>query len=153
MNKLKCANIAHLERKHKSAHKDYEYYKSEFVPRGYGEKSMVSLYEIPPLKSAYPHHYHCKNEETFYIISGEGLLKTPEGEKKVGPEDLIFFHANSAHKMTNTSKTEQLVYLDFDVIHDLDVAIYPDSNKIGIWGKGINKVYKLEEDVGYYDGE
>lgn len=42
--------------------------------------------------------------------------------------------ARGAHKLTNTSKTENLVYIDFDVIHDLDVTVYPDSNKIGIWG-------------------
>lgn len=116
---------------------------------------MVSIYEIPPMKSAYPYHYHHKNEETFYIISGEGMLKTPQGEKKVSAGELLFFPATSegAHKLTNTSETEKLIYIDFDVVHDLDVAVYPDSNKIGIWGKGVNKVYTLENDTDYYDGE
>lgn len=155
MSEIKHANMEQLEVRHKKKHKDYEYYRRDFVPRGYEGETMVSIYEIPPLKSAYPYHYHHKDEETFYIISGEGLLKTPEGERKVAAGDLLFFPANEngAHKLTNTSSTENLVYLDFDVVHDLDVAVYPDSNKIGVWGKGVNKVYKMEDDRDYYDGE
>ena len=155
MSEIKCAKINELVPKHKCEHDGYEYYKKEFVPRGYAEKSMVSIYEIPPLKSAYPYHYHHKNEETFYIISGEGVLKTPQGDIKVSAGELLFFPGNSegAHKLTNTSETENLVYIDFDVIHDMDVTVYPDSNKIGVWGKGINKIYKLNADTDYYDGE
>lgn len=155
MSEIKCAKINELVPKHKCEHDEYEYYKKEFVPRGYAEKSVVSIYEIPPLKSSYPYHYHHKNEETFYIISGVGTLKTPQGDIKVSAGELLFFPANSegAHKLTNTSETENLVYIDFDVIHDMDVAVYPDSNKIGVWGKGINKIYKLNADTDYYDGE
>lgn len=155
MSEINHAKINDLIPKHKCEHDGYEYYKKEFVPRGYGEKSMVSVYEIPPMMSAYPYHYHHKNEETFYIISGVGMLKTPQGDMKVNAGELLFFPANSegAHKLTNTSETENLVYIDFDVIHDMDVTVYPDSNKIGVWGKGINKIYKLNANTDYYDGE
>lgn len=144
-----------LKAKHKSEHSSYEYYKQDIIPRGHAEKTMVSIYEIPPLKSAYPYHYHLKNEETFYIISGEGLLKTADGEKQVSAGDFLFFPANSngAHKLTNTSPTDKLVYIDFDVIHDLDVCIYPDSGKIAVWGKDVNRVYTLDANVDYYKGE
>ena len=43
--------------------------------------------------------------------------------------------------------------IDFDVIHDLDVTVYPDSGKIGVWGKQVNKVYHLDDDMDYYEGE
>src|SRR5690606_31385298 len=111
----------------------------------------ISLYEIPPQKAAYPYHYHTKNEEAFYILQGSGLLKTPEGERPVAAGDLIFFPANEkgAHKLTNTSETEMLIYLDFDTHNDLDVAFYPDSGKIGVWGQGINQVYRVQEQVTY----
>lgn len=152
---MKHLKIDKLGTEHKKKHDGYEYYKKEFVPRGDADKTMVSVYEIPPLKSAYPYHYHLKNEETFYIISGEGILKTPEGDKRVEAGDLLFFPAScgGAHKLTNTSATEKLVYIDFDVIHDLDVTVYPDSGKIGVWGKQVNKVYHLDDDVDYYEGE
>ena len=136
------------------AHGDYEYVKRTFVGRGQGW-SLLCVYEIPPGKSAYPYHYHLKDEETFCILSGEGLLKTPDGDRPVHAGELLFFPAGSAgaHKLTNTSSTEKLVYIDFDAIHDLDVAVYPDSGKIGVWGKDVNRVYRADENVDYYDGE
>lgn len=154
MSKIKHSSINELPKKHKCEHDGYEYYRRDFV-RGYDNQSMTSIYEIPPMKSAYPYHYHHKNEETYYIISGEGMLKTPEGERKVQTGDLLFFPANAdgAHKLTNTSQTEMLVYIDFDTNNDVDVAVYPDSHKIGVWGKGVNKVYNEDDYVDYYEGE
>ena len=68
---------------------------------------------------------------------------------------LLFFPtgAEGAHKLTNSSETEPLVYIDFDVVHDVDITIYPDSEKIGVWGMGINKLYPQASEVDYYDGE
>ena len=147
-------NIRDLPGKRKAVHEVYEYVKRTFVPRGTGE-TLVCVYEIPPLKAAYPYHYHLKDEETFHILSGEGVLKTPEGERRVTAGDLLYFPAGpeGAHKLTNASATEPLVYLDFDVIHDLDVCIYPDSNKIAVWGKDVNRVYPMDANVDYYEGE
>ena len=155
MNKIKHSKISEISSTHKNEHGDYEYYRKKFIPYGGAKNTMVSIYEIPPLKSAYPYHYHYKNEETFYIISGQGILKTPDGEKNVSAGELIFFPANAegAHKLTNCSETEPLVYIDFDVVHDMDVTIYPDSNKIGVWGMDINKLYHVDDDVDYYDNE
>lgn len=152
---IRHSKIADLSAKHKTLHEGYEYTRRNFVPRGQANHTQVSVYEVPPQKAAYPYHYYLQEEETFYILSGEGLLKTSEGEKRVSAGDMLFFPAGSegAHKLTNTSLTEKLVYIDFDVIHDLDAAIYPDSGKIGVWGKDINRVYPLDANVDYYEGE
>lgn len=152
---IRHSKITDLPAKHKALHEGYEYTRRNFVPRGQAENTLVTVYEVPPQKAAYPYHYHLKDEETYYILSGEGLLKTPEGEKAVSAGDMLFFPAGSegAHKLTNTSLTEKLVYIDFDAIHDLDAAIYPDSGKIGVWGKGVNRVYPLDANVDYYEGE
>ena len=137
------------------AHGDYEYTQRTFVGRRDSDQSRICIYEVPPGKSAYPYHYHHKNEEVFYILSGEGLLRTPAGERRVAAGELLFFPTGpeGAHKITNSSETEMLTYIDFDVVHDIDIAVYPDSDKIGIWGKGINKIYPQDGNVDYYDGE
>ena len=155
MSEIKHAKIEDIPASHKCEHGGYEYFRRKFIPFGAAGNTLVSVYEIPPGKSAYPYHFHYKNEETFCILSGAGILKTPEGERKVGPGELLFFPAGpeGAHKITNSSETEMLTYIDFDVVHDIDVAVYPDSDKIGIWGKGINKIYPQNADVDYYDGE
>lgn len=155
MSEIKHSQIEDVPASHKCDHEGYEYFRRKFIPFGAAKNTLVSVYEIPPRKAAYPYHYHYKNEETFYIISGEGTVRTPDGEKKVKAGDLLFFPAGpeGAHKLTNCSDTENLVYLDFDVVHDIDVAVYPDSDKIGIWGMGINRLYPQNGNVDYYDGE
>jgi uncharacterized cupin superfamily protein len=140
---------------HKKEHADYEYFKRELVPKSESSKCVVSVYEIPPGKSAYPYHFHIQNEECFYIISGTGLLKSPQGEKTITAGSFLYFPANEegAHKLTNISDTETLVYLDFDTHNPIDVAFYPDSGKVGIWGKDLGQVFNLGDKVDYYDGE
>lgn len=155
MSEIKHSGIGDLPIRYRCDHEGYAYYRRKFVPFGGANNTLVSVYEIPPGKAAYPYHYHHKNEETFYILSGEGILRTSDGERKVSAGDLLFFPAGpaGAHKLTNCSDTENLTYLDFDVVHDVDIAVYPDSDKIGIWGMGINKIYPQTSAVDYFEGE
>ena len=155
MPEIKHSKIEEIPVSHRHEHEGYEYFRRKFVPFGEANNALVSVYEIPPGKAAYPYHYHHKNEETFYILSGEGILRTPNGERKVSAGDLLFFPTGpaGAHKLTNCSDTENLTYLDFDVVHDVDIAVYPDSDKIGIWGMGINRIYPQDRNVDYYEGE
>lgn len=146
--------LVELEAQHKTGPGEYEYTRRKFVPLGRANQCVVSVYEIPPGKSAYPYHYHLKNEETFFIVSGKGLLLSPDGEKEVTAGDLLFFPAEpgGAHKLTNPGE-DPLVYLDFDTQNELDVAVYPDSQKIGVWGRGVNQVFLKKDAVDYYEGE
>ncbi len=155
MNDIIRKNINKLKGTTVNNHKEYEYCKKNFVPRDNNKQCLVNIYEVPPHKSAYPYHFHTSNEEVFYIISGEGVLRTPEGESSVCAGDIIYFPANEkgAHKLTNSSDSEMLKYIDFGTKNDLDVCFYPDSNKIGVWGKDVNKLFKLEDEVDYYSGE
>lgn len=155
MSEIKQMKVNEIASRHKNKHEGYEYHQRVFVPRREAKQCTVSVYEIPPKKSAYPYHFHIKNEEVFYIISGQGILKTPDGEKNVSAGDLLFFPANEkgAHKLTNSSETAMLVYIDFDTVNDIDVALYPDSKKIGIWGMDTNQVFRTEDRVDYYEGE
>ena len=156
---IKITNLKELEDndsfKHINEYNNFEYFKG-IVVNGYeGNKSHISFMKIPPGKYAYPYHYHMGNEETFYIISGNAIVKTPKGEKTLKVGDMIFFPANKrgAHKIYNSSATEDLIYIDFDTYNDPNICFYPDSNKIGIYGKEGDFIFKLEDDKDYYDGE
>lgn len=155
MDEIVIKKATDIHATHKKEHENYEYDKRVLVPMRKDGQCKISLYEVPPKQAAYPYHYHTKNEETFYILQGEGLLKTPNEEKTVTAGDIIFFPANEngAHKLTNISNAEKLVYLDFDTCNEIDVAFYPDSGKIGIWGKNINQLYNVQDQVPYYEGE
>ncbi|MDR2148545.1 MAG: cupin domain-containing protein [Tannerella sp.] len=140
--------------KHES-HGEYEYLKYLILPKE-GNQCTVAIMEIPPLKAAFPYHYHLGITEVFYIISGEGTVRTPEGERKVAVGDIIVFPPGAAgsHKIQNTSYTEPLRYVDFDTTSQPDVTVYPDSGKIGlIQGGKLTHVFKENSAVGYYEGE
>ncbi len=155
MKEIKHVNIIGVEQKYRHEHPDYEYYRRSFLPTGEAAQCTVAVYELPPGKAGFPYHYHIKNEEVFYILSGTGKLKTPQGERAVQAGDMLYFPANEngAHKLTNVSETENLIYIDFDTHNDLEVAVYPDSGKIGVWGKNLNQLYRLADQVEYYEGE
>ena len=155
MSEIKHGKMEDLPVSHKCEQEGYEYFRRKFIPFGGAKNTLVSVYEIPPGKAAYPYHFHHNNEETFYILSGEGCLRTPEGERTVRAGDLLFFPTGpaGAHKLTNTSATEMLTYIDFDVVHEVDITVYPDSDKIGVWGMGINKIFPQDSHVDYYSGE
>ena len=113
MSEIKHSKIEEIPVSHKCDHEGYEYFRRKFIPFGGAQNTLVSVYEIPPGKAAYPYHFHHKNEETFYIPSGEGVLKTPDGERKVKAGEMLFFPTGpeGAHKLTNSSETEMLTYM------------------------------------------
>jgi len=146
-------------------HKQYEYHKHEVTdsrqkyevasPRE-GNQTVVAFYTLPPGKSSYPFHYHSTNEEVFYIISGNGIVETFDAKHAVAAGDIMVFPAgkNGAHKITNSSETEDLVYLDVDTNNTPDIAYYPHSNKLGIRAAGgVHDNYRLDSKVDYYDNE
>ncbi len=147
--------VDEIEAKHQSVHDGYEYDKKIVLQGERGDGCNVSVYEIPPGKSAYPYHYHYQSEEVFYIISGVGTLRTPEGERTVAAGDILVFRASpdGAHKLTNASATDKLVYIDFDTYHSPEVSFMPDSNKLVVYGPGLRKILRDGVDVDYYDGE
>lgn len=133
---------------------NYGFTRRRLIPTDQMKNCSVSFYELEPGASNCPYHYHTVNEEVFYIISGTGTLKMPEGDKTVAAGDIIYFPADDsgAHKLTNNSN-EKLVYIDFDTSLLPEIAVYPDSGKIGFYNGGDRAIFKRNTEVDYYDGE
>ena len=155
MSAIQKVRYTEVTAEHKNEHEGFEYFKHPLVPKGAAKQCAVSVYEIPPGKTAYPYHSHTMNEESFYILQGKGVVRTPNGVLEVAPGDFLFFPADEsgAHLITNPSETETLVYIDFDTENSIDVAFYPDSGKIGVWGQNTNMVFRVADRAGYYEGE
>ena len=155
MKEITFITIDSAPKKHHDEHKDYEYLKSELVTEEMAKQFTVMAYKIPPGKSAYPYHYHTMKEEVFYILSGQGVLKTHSGDREVKAGDFIFFPVGEggAHKLTNSSETDTLEYLDFGTKNELEAAFYPDSGKAGIFSNDFEQLYMMSDAVEYYDGE
>ena len=165
MNKIVKSDINSITPKHVAEHKEYEYIKYEVTDSSQkyevaspkeGNQTVVAFYTLPPGKSNYPFHYHTTNEEVFYIISGDAILETSEGNITITAGDVIICPVgkNGAHKITNLSEKADLVYLDVDTNNTPDIAYYPHSNKLGVRASGgIRDNFSLDSKIGYYDNE
>ena len=90
--------------------------------------------------------------EIFNLLSGRPTLRTPSGERELRPWDAAFFPdgAEGAHKVTNrTDETLRVAMLSSK--SDPGAAVYPDSDKIGVFPP--NKLFRLGDAVDYWDGE
>ena len=107
---------------------------ARFGPSIGAEKLGASLYELPPGQSICPYHYEYPEEEWLIVLEGRPTLRHPEGEDELEQGDVVCFPEGpeGAHKVTN--QTDQTVrVLMFSTKTKTAVAVYPDSDKIGIW--------------------
>lgn len=113
-----------------------------------------SLIEVPPGAISYPFHYHCANEEAVYVISGSGVARIGDARVPVSAGDWIAYPpgAAHAHQMINDGD-EPLVCLAISTNLQCDVIGYPDSNKTAVWADGTWQGVRVDEAIGYWDGE
>jgi uncharacterized cupin superfamily protein len=112
----------------------------------------LSVYELPPGQSICPYHWEAGDEEWLLVLSGRPTVRTPAGERELGPWDAVCFPAGAdgAHKVTNrTGETIRVAMLS--TRNEPAVSVYPDSNKVGVWPPG--KLFRLGDEVGYWEGE
>lgn len=145
---------------------EYEYDESD--PPGYraamarvgktagGEEIAVKAFELPPGESLCPYHYEYV-EEWLLVLDGAVVVRAPDGEHELGRGDLVRFApgADGAHKVSNRSDASARIVM-LSSAREPAVAVYPDSDKIGVWpGAEEDHVMLRRADgqVDYYDGE
>jgi uncharacterized cupin superfamily protein len=116
-----------------------------------------TVYELPPGQSNCPYHYEYGNEEWLIVLGGRLSLRHPAGEDELEAGDVVCFIAGpqGAHQLRN--RTEDTVrVLMLSTMAEPSVAVYPDSDKIGVWpGNPDDHVMLRRGDGGvdYWDGE
>lgn len=115
---------------------DPEGYRSAraLVGRDAGGKTIaVKVYEIPPAQSICPYHYEYE-EEWLLVLAGAPTLRGPAGERVLATGELVCFPVgpDGAHKLTNHSEETGRVLM-WSGSREPAVAVYPDSDKLGVW--------------------
>ena len=89
-----------------------------------------SWYEVPPGKGAFPHHFHCANEEAIFVLDGEGTMRIGNDIVAVRSGDYITFPIGpqSAHQLRNTG-TQALRYLCLSTMSTAEVLAIPIQKK------------------------
>ena len=138
---------------------DPEGYRAAMVRFGplVGAKDLGgTIYELPPAQSICPYHYEYGNEEWLIVLDGRPTLRHVDGEDELAPGDVVCFSVGSqgAHKVTNRTGV-RIRFLMLSTQHEPSVAVYPDSDKIGVWpgDKRDNVLVRRESGVDYWDRE
>jgi uncharacterized cupin superfamily protein len=112
-------------------------------------------FELPPGQANCPYHYE-SDEEWLLVLEGRLTVRHPEGEDELEAGDLVCFPAgpDGAHKLTNRSDAPVRMLI-VSTANMPAVAVYPDSDKIGIWTEGSrdNIMVRRESGVDYWDRE
>jgi uncharacterized cupin superfamily protein len=127
------------------------------VTRAIGAQALaVKVFEIPAGQSLCPYHYEYE-EEWLVVLDGSVLVRTPDGEESLQAGEIVHFPAGptGAHKVRNGGDAPARLMM-FSSAREPSVAVYPDSDKIGVWpGNADDQVILRRADgaVDYYDGE
>jgi uncharacterized cupin superfamily protein len=116
----------------------------------------ASIYDLPVGQSICPYHYEYGNEEWLLVLDGRPTLRHHEGEEELAPGDVVCFPIGpeGAHKVTNRTDAPVRVLILSTKIEPA-VAVYPDSDKIGVWpgDKRDHILVRRESVVDYWDRE
>ena len=120
------------------------------------QETSVKWFEIPAGESLCPYHYEYV-EEWLLVLEGEVAVRTPDGEETAEAGSLVRFPvgADGAHKLTNRSEQPARALM-WSSSSEPAVAVYPDSDKIGVWSGEERDSFMFRRPDGqvpYYDGE
>jgi uncharacterized cupin superfamily protein len=116
----------------------------------------ASLYEVAPGQRTFPYHYEYGNEEWLIAVSGHPTLRTPDGERVLEPGDVVVFPEGpeGAHQVINRTE-EPVRVLIMSTKNEPGVAVYPDSDKLGIFpgNREDRALFPRNAAVDYFEGE
>jgi uncharacterized cupin superfamily protein len=138
---------------------DPDGYRGGEVPFGKaagGKELLVRLFELPPGQALCPYHYEYV-EEWLLVMTGELQVRTPAGVAAAKAGDVVCFPAGpaGAHKVYN-ERSDSARFVMFSADATPSVAVYPDSDKVGVWTSDERDKWLFRGGAGhldYYDGE
>lgn len=96
-----------------------------------GGRLGVSRSRLPKNRTMCPFHYHEREDEVFFVLSGRGILRYGDEVRELRAGDCVSCPAGTktAHQIGNPFD-EDLVYLAIGPHDPHEVCVYPDSNKM-----------------------
>jgi uncharacterized cupin superfamily protein len=121
-----------------------------------GEELEVKLIELPAGERLCPYHYEYV-EEWLLVLDGEVEVRVPDGRERLARGELMRFPPGpaGAHRVENPGSSTARVLM-FSSARQPSVAVYPDSDKVGVWtGNQADGfvLHRRDGQVPYFDGE
>jgi uncharacterized cupin superfamily protein len=127
------------------------------ISRALGAQEMAAnVILLGPGESICPYHYEY-DEEWLIVLTGEVTVRTPKGEETAVAGDVVLFPAgpDGAHKVTGREGEPARVIMISPKRYP-GVAVYPDSDKIGVFpGNDADRAmfHRKDGNVDYWEGE
>jgi uncharacterized cupin superfamily protein len=100
--------------------------------------------------SNWPYHSHSAQWEFYHVISGNGIVRHPDGTTPIEAGDAFIFGPDQPHQVTNNGSQDIVLYIVAD--NPMGGSChYPDSRKWSVGSPGRRVI--RSEPLGYYDGE
>ena len=120
-----------------------------------GQALAVKVFELPRGEALCPYHYEYE-EEWLVVLDGSVVVRIPSGEETLERGEIVCFPPgpDGAHRVSNKSESSARIMM-FSSAREPSVAVYPDSDKIGVWpGNPDDNVMLRRADgaVDYWDG-
>ena len=128
-----------------------------------GDQLGCSLYTLDSGSESWPYHYHTANEEAIYVLSGRGTVRLADGEEEIHAGDYVSLPVgeDGGHQIVNTGD-EELRYLCLSTMIEPDVAVYPESDMIGVFAgappggrsedRTLGRFLRADAEVEYWEG-
>jgi uncharacterized cupin superfamily protein len=114
----------------------------------------ATVYVLGEDEQTFPYHFHHGVEEWLLVVDGEPRVRTPGGERRLRPGDLVCFPAGGegAHTVRGPGR---VVILSAN--REPSISVYPDSDKLGTRPGGGSDAdtlnFRRADAVDYWDGE
>ena len=117
---------------------------------GGGHPFDLEHVRLPPGKTNFPLHQHQVQWELFLVMEGTGVARRDAEEFEIRQGDCFVQSPGTAHQITNTNPSEDLIYLVVADNPQAEVVYYPDSEK---WMFRPPRKFAEVTEVDYYKGE
>jgi uncharacterized cupin superfamily protein len=109
-----------------------------------------TIYDLPEGQSICPYHFEYGDEEWLIVLTGNPTVRTPEETTTLDPGDVVCFPAGpeGAHKVTGPARV-----LMVSTLNEPSVAVYPDSDKLGVFVGDYRLLVERNSGVDYWLGE
>jgi uncharacterized cupin superfamily protein len=109
-----------------------------------------TIYDLPEGQSICPYHFEYGDEEWLIVLTGNPTVRTPEETTTLDPGDVVCFPGGpeGAHKVTGPARV-----LMVSTLNEPSVAVYPDSDKLGVFVGDYRLLVERNSGVDYWLGE
>jgi mannose-6-phosphate isomerase-like protein (cupin superfamily) len=85
-----------------------------------------------------PYHSHANCEHFYFIMEGRAAVETPDGEREVGPGDMVFIPADEPHRLRSI---DPLFYFEFQAPNRFKTTILDGTPDDLLWEKVDGKIW------------